>query len=100
VGGGGRVEPERRKEGQQFTKLGQKYKHDRLYLHYINSNKHLPLSLFTGQFVLDDDIVTLVNLITQSLAGNSCSLGSIHTSVGTTIEAAEAVARAISVRLT
>jgi hypothetical protein len=28
-GGGGRiVEPERRLEGQQFTKLGRKYKHD------------------------------------------------------------------------
>ncbi len=27
-GGGGRVEPDRRLEGQQFTKLGQKYLHD------------------------------------------------------------------------
>jgi hypothetical protein len=27
-GGGGRVEPERRLEGQQFTKLGRKYQHD------------------------------------------------------------------------
>jgi hypothetical protein len=26
-GGGGRVKPERRLEGQQFTKLGQKYQH-------------------------------------------------------------------------
>jgi hypothetical protein len=26
--GGGRTEPERRREGQQFTKLGQKYQHD------------------------------------------------------------------------
>ncbi len=26
--GGGRVEPERRLEGQQFTKLGRKYQHD------------------------------------------------------------------------
>jgi hypothetical protein len=26
--GGGRVEPERRLEGQQFTKMGQKYQHD------------------------------------------------------------------------
>jgi hypothetical protein len=25
---GGRVEPERRLEGQQFTKLGRKYQHD------------------------------------------------------------------------
>jgi hypothetical protein len=27
-GGGGRVEPERRFEGQEFTKLGRKYQHD------------------------------------------------------------------------
>jgi hypothetical protein len=27
-GGGGRVERERRLEGQQFTKLGRKYQHD------------------------------------------------------------------------
>jgi hypothetical protein len=27
-GGGGRVQPERRGEGQQFTKLGRKYQHD------------------------------------------------------------------------
>jgi hypothetical protein len=26
--GGGRFEPERRGEGQQFTKLGRKYQHD------------------------------------------------------------------------
>jgi hypothetical protein len=26
--GGGRVEPERRLAGQQFTKLGRKYQHD------------------------------------------------------------------------
>jgi hypothetical protein len=26
--GGGRVKPERRGEGQQFTKLGRKYQHD------------------------------------------------------------------------
>ncbi len=31
-GGGGGVEPERRGEGQQFTKLGRKYLHDWLYL--------------------------------------------------------------------
>ncbi len=54
---GGRVEPVRRLEGQQFTKLGQKYQHDWLYLHYINSDKHLPQSPFTGQFFLDDDIL-------------------------------------------
>ncbi len=27
-GDGGRIEPERRSEGQQFTKLGRKYQHD------------------------------------------------------------------------
>jgi hypothetical protein len=48
---GGRVEPERRLEGQQFTKLGPKYQHDwRLYLQSINSDKHLPRSPFTNQF--------------------------------------------------
>ncbi len=44
---GGRVEPERRLEGQQFTKLGRKYQHDSLYLQSINSDKHLPQSPFT-----------------------------------------------------
>jgi hypothetical protein len=48
-GGEGRVEPERRLEGQQFTKLGQKHQS-------INSDKHLPQSPFTGQF-LDDNIL-------------------------------------------
>jgi hypothetical protein len=46
-GRGGRVEPERRLEGQQVTKLGGKYQHALLYLESINSD--------TGQF-LDDDI--------------------------------------------
>jgi hypothetical protein len=45
-GGGGRVEPERRVEGQQFTKLGRKYHHDLLYLQPINSDKNLPQSSF------------------------------------------------------
>jgi hypothetical protein len=36
-GSRGRVEPERRGEGQQFTKLGRKYQHD---LQTINSAKH------------------------------------------------------------
>jgi hypothetical protein len=40
-GRGGRVEPERRLEGQQFTKLGRKYQYDCLYPHSINSDKHL-----------------------------------------------------------
>jgi hypothetical protein len=48
--GGGRVEPETRLEGQQLTKLGRKYQHDWLYLQSINSDKHLPQNLFTGQF--------------------------------------------------
>ncbi len=47
---GGGIEPERRLEGQQFTKLGQKYLHDWLYLQSINSDKHLPQSPFTDQF--------------------------------------------------
>ncbi len=43
-------EPERRLEGQLFTKLGRKYKHDLLYLQSIYSDKHQPQSPFTGQF--------------------------------------------------
>jgi hypothetical protein len=43
-GGGGGGEPERRSEGQQFTKLGQEYQHDCLYLQCINSDKHLQQS--------------------------------------------------------
>ncbi len=46
---GGRIEPERRLEGHQFTKLGRKYQHDWLYLQSINSDKHLPQSPFIGQ---------------------------------------------------
>jgi hypothetical protein len=42
--GGVRVEPERKVEGQQFTKLGRKYHHDLLYLQSINSDKNLPQS--------------------------------------------------------
>ncbi len=45
-GGGG----ERRLEGQQVTKLGQKYKHDWLYLQSINSDKRLPQRSLLGQF--------------------------------------------------
>jgi hypothetical protein len=52
----GRVEPERRLEGQHFTKLGRKYKPYWMYLHSINSEKHLPQSPFTDIF-LDDDIL-------------------------------------------
>ncbi len=49
-GGGGRVEPERRLEEQQFTKLDRKYQHDCMYLQSINSDKPLPQSPFTGQY--------------------------------------------------
>jgi hypothetical protein len=49
-GGRGTVEPERRGEGQQFTKLGRKYQHDCRPLQSINSGKHLPQSTFTGKF--------------------------------------------------
>jgi hypothetical protein len=54
---GGRVEPERRGEGQQFTKLGGKYQHDYLYLQSINSDKRLLQSPLTGEICLDDDIL-------------------------------------------
>ncbi len=56
-GRGRRVEPERRLEVQTFTKLGRKYQQNWLYLQSINSDKHLPQDLFTGQFFLDDDIL-------------------------------------------
>jgi hypothetical protein len=49
--GKGRVELERMFEGQQFTKLDQKYQHDRLYLQSIHSDKNLLRSPFTGQFL-------------------------------------------------
>ncbi len=53
--GRGRVKPERW-EGQQFSKLGRKYRHDWLYLQSINSDERLPQSSFTVNF-LDDDIL-------------------------------------------
>ncbi len=46
--GGGGVEPERRLEVQQVTKLGRKYQHDGLYLQSIHSEKHLAKSPFTA----------------------------------------------------
>jgi hypothetical protein len=50
-GGAGRIEPERRLEGQQFpTKEGREYQNDWLYLQSINSDKHMPRSPFTVQF--------------------------------------------------
>jgi hypothetical protein len=42
------VEPERRLEGQQFTQPSRKHQHDWLYLQFINADKHLPQSPFTG----------------------------------------------------
>jgi len=48
----GRVEPERRGEEQQFTKLGRKYQHDWQYLQSTNSDdKHLPQSPIIGKFL-------------------------------------------------
>ncbi len=52
MGEGGRVEKERRLEGQKFPKNWvKKYQHDWLYLQSINSDKHMPQSPFTGQFI-------------------------------------------------
>ncbi len=51
AGGGGGVKAERWLEGQQFTKLGRKYKHYFLNLQSINSDKHLLQSPYTGQFL-------------------------------------------------
>ncbi len=48
--GRGRVIPEKRLKGQQFTKLGRKYQHDWLYLQSINSDKYLPQGPFIGHF--------------------------------------------------
>ncbi len=47
--GGGRWTKEKVK-GAKAHKAGSKYQHDWLYLQYINYNKHMPQSLFTGQF--------------------------------------------------
>jgi hypothetical protein len=47
--GRGGAEPERRLEGQQFTKLRRKYQHDLLYRQSINFDKHLPQSPFIGE---------------------------------------------------
>ncbi len=52
-GGGGRVEPERRLEGQQFTYLGRKYQHDWLYLHSIINTCHTGREV-SRQRVLND----------------------------------------------
>ncbi len=53
--GGGRVDPERRLEGQQFIKMGRKHKLDWLYLQSIKSEKtcrKVPL-----HEIFDDDIL-------------------------------------------
>ncbi len=52
-GGGGRVEPERRREGQQFTNLGRKYQHDCLYFQSINTCRKVPLQVI----FFDDNIL-------------------------------------------
>ncbi len=54
----GRVEPERRLEGQQFTKLGQNINMTDYISSHINSDKHLPQS----PNFLDDDTFTLVSI--------------------------------------
>jgi hypothetical protein len=51
------TQPKRRLEGQQFTKLGQKYQHMiEIYLQSLHSDKHLPQSPFTGKFFLDGNL--------------------------------------------
>jgi hypothetical protein len=46
----GEIDPERRLEGQQITKLSRKYQHHCLYLQSINCDEHLSQSPFTDQF--------------------------------------------------
>jgi hypothetical protein len=50
TGKGRWVEPQRKFEGQQFTKLGRKYQHVWLYLQSVNSDKHMPQIPFIGSF--------------------------------------------------
>jgi hypothetical protein len=67
-GGGGRVEPERRLGGQQFTRLSQKYQqHDWLYLQSINSDKHLPQSPLLVNFFTSYTFLLLFSLCMQLL---------------------------------
>jgi hypothetical protein len=56
TGKGRRDEPERRLEGQQFTKLGRKYQHDWLYLQTINSDKTPAAKSLYRSIFLDEDI--------------------------------------------
>ncbi len=69
----GKVKPERRGEGKQFTKLGWKYQYDWMYLQSMNSDKHLLPDLFTGQFFLDDDILLWCLYSNQSMVAQ-CTL--------------------------
>ncbi len=62
-GEGGSVEPEKRGERQQFTKLVRNYQHDWQYLQSINCDKYLPQSAFTGKIFLDDDILLGVCIV-------------------------------------
>jgi hypothetical protein len=66
--GEGGVEPERRLEGQQFTKIGRKYQHDWLYLHPINSDKHLPQSTLQANFLGDNILLWCLYLLSPFLA--------------------------------
>ena len=71
--GGGRVEPERRLEGRQFTKLGRKYQHDCLYLQSINSDKHLPQRCITVlQYVKQESISLLLCSVENDLFNVLC----------------------------
>jgi hypothetical protein len=54
---GGKDEPERRLERKQFIELERRYHNDGMYLQSINSDTHLSQSPFTGQFVLNYDIL-------------------------------------------
>ncbi len=51
-GGGGRLKPERRLEGKQFTKPGRIYQHDWLYLQSISTCRKVLLQVI----ILDDGI--------------------------------------------
>ncbi len=53
--------------GQKFTKLSRKYQHDCLYLQSKNSDKHLPRSPFTGQFLQMSTFCFAVHTVNQSM---------------------------------
>jgi hypothetical protein len=54
---GGELNQGKKGEGQQFTQLSPKYQHDCPYLQSINSDKHMPQSPLTGQFIFNGDIL-------------------------------------------